>query len=484
MNDKPRIFIGSSTEFVNYARAVHMFLNNKHAHTKLWEIAIEPGDYTLPSLYKTFHEYDFGIFIFSPDDVIEIRERTHKIVRDNVLFEFGLFLGINGLNNAFIITPEEYLDGGRIPSDLFGITLTTFDSRRPEEELIDSISSSCLLILAKIQKRIQEKEQHIDTGASQFGILEYEGDMLSKIIDMLSNSKKKVIFVITSVERMIVFDLVISIVYAGINNVEIDVHYYPLVEDHIHSFSKELLRQLGCNVKEYPIGVSPEEVAFVADPDDINYSTLIIKTAKYTRKNVYAFYYKSPVHSATINSYVKNIPSIPDMPKYTPSLKTINGEEFLKVFNNIPLYATSKCKFSLIKVKPKDTLPQSYSLIKEYKLKQTLLLISLFTEFDFNLYVLRNGEVHYIVPPVIEEHNGKYLIAEGHTRLFNHLESNTPITCVLVKGMKTPLPSEPKKWDKTIVASYNIPKEFIPSATYLERFRKIESFTHKPNWFT
>ena len=159
---KPRIFIASSTEHIKSAHAIHMFLNNSYAHTKLWETAVEPGDYTLPALIKTFEDYDYGIFVFAADDIIKIREKNYEIVRDNVLFEFGLFIGKNGLENAFIICPQTYLKGGRIPSDLFGITVSTFDSDRPKEELQDAVSSSCLKILSKIEsQQVQEEEEQV-----------------------------------------------------------------------------------------------------------------------------------------------------------------------------------------------------------------------------------------------------------------------------------------------------------------------------------
>ena len=65
MEKKPRIFIASSKDNVEYAHAVHRYLNNNYAYTKLWETAVEPGEYTLPALLKTFDDYDFGIFVFS-----------------------------------------------------------------------------------------------------------------------------------------------------------------------------------------------------------------------------------------------------------------------------------------------------------------------------------------------------------------------------------------------------------------------------------
>ena len=36
--------------------------------------------------------YDFGIFVFGDDDRLESRGEIRTVARDNVLFEFGLFV--------------------------------------------------------------------------------------------------------------------------------------------------------------------------------------------------------------------------------------------------------------------------------------------------------------------------------------------------------------------------------------------------------
>src|SRR6202040_953388 len=42
---------------------------------------------------QTTDSYDLGVFVFDADDVAVIRDNKTPTVRDNVLFELGLFIG-------------------------------------------------------------------------------------------------------------------------------------------------------------------------------------------------------------------------------------------------------------------------------------------------------------------------------------------------------------------------------------------------------
>jgi predicted nucleotide-binding protein len=51
------------------------------------------GDSTLEALERAVLEYEFGIFVFTPDDEIHTRGELKPVARDNVVFEAGLFIG-------------------------------------------------------------------------------------------------------------------------------------------------------------------------------------------------------------------------------------------------------------------------------------------------------------------------------------------------------------------------------------------------------
>ncbi|MDA8446560.1 TIR domain-containing protein [Paracidovorax valerianellae] len=127
---KSRIFIGSSVEGLSIAYAIQQNLLHD-AETTVWDQGVfELSGTTIASLTKTLSESDFGIFVFSPDDVVKIREKESPSVRDNVLFEMGLFIGRLGKDRVFFILPK----GAdiHIPSDLLGITPGLYDPNRSD----------------------------------------------------------------------------------------------------------------------------------------------------------------------------------------------------------------------------------------------------------------------------------------------------------------------------------------------------------------
>jgi phosphoserine phosphatase len=116
---RPIVFIGSSTEAINVAEAVQIGIQYD-AESTIWTQGVfKPGHGTLDSLVELCTKSDFAVLVFSPDDVLEHREEVFLSVRDNVLFEFGLFMGRLGASRTFFLYPREKKI--KIPTDLAGI---------------------------------------------------------------------------------------------------------------------------------------------------------------------------------------------------------------------------------------------------------------------------------------------------------------------------------------------------------------------------
>lgn len=124
---KPNVFIGSSTENSLNALALQQGLN-PYAQVKVWNQGVfKPNRGYLESLLNELSESDFGVFVFAPDDLLKIREKEYEVVRDNVLFELGLFMGRLGRDRAFFVVPanDEAL---KLPSDLLGVSSISFEA--------------------------------------------------------------------------------------------------------------------------------------------------------------------------------------------------------------------------------------------------------------------------------------------------------------------------------------------------------------------
>lgn len=101
---KPRIFIGSSTEGLIVAQRIRTFFEQDY-DCYIWNDGIfQFNEGFLETLLKSASLFDFSFMVFTADDISKIRNQEYNTARDNVLFEYGLFLGRVGIDRAYIIT--------------------------------------------------------------------------------------------------------------------------------------------------------------------------------------------------------------------------------------------------------------------------------------------------------------------------------------------------------------------------------------------
>ncbi|MFB5760058.1 TIR domain-containing protein [Paenibacillus medicaginis] len=76
---KPKTFIGSSREAIEYANAVHNQLK-RLTHVNPWYAGVfGANQYTMESLETELDHNDFAVFIFAPDDVALYREKKSRV---------------------------------------------------------------------------------------------------------------------------------------------------------------------------------------------------------------------------------------------------------------------------------------------------------------------------------------------------------------------------------------------------------------------
>ncbi|MCD4820110.1 MAG: nucleotide-binding protein [Candidatus Cloacimonetes bacterium] len=147
---KPRIFIGSSVEGLSIAYSIQQNLLHD-AEVTVWDQGVfELSSTTIESLLKILDSSDFGIFVFSNDDMKMIKNKRSETVRDNVLFEFGLFIGKLSRERVYFVIPSD--TEMHLPSDLLGITPGTFNPNREDGSLQAATGPFCNQIRLMINK--------------------------------------------------------------------------------------------------------------------------------------------------------------------------------------------------------------------------------------------------------------------------------------------------------------------------------------------
>lgn len=147
---KPKIFIGSSVESLEIAHNIQELLEHE-ANPTVWTQGIfELSNTALEDLIRALDSFDYAIFIFKPEDVSTIRDKNYNTVRDNVIFELGLFIGKLGKDKVFFVTPKNTKDF-HLPSDLAGITYGTYDADRDDQNILAALGPFCNQIRRKLK---------------------------------------------------------------------------------------------------------------------------------------------------------------------------------------------------------------------------------------------------------------------------------------------------------------------------------------------
>ncbi len=138
---KRKIFIGSSTEGYAIAEQIRDEINTELGdwiECETWKEGkvFSNNKSTLECLVKASRKYDYGIMVASNDDISLKRLKMFRSMRDNVLFETGLFLGSLGLQRAFLITHDKI----SLPSDYNGVTIVKYSTKNLQNKIREIIS--------------------------------------------------------------------------------------------------------------------------------------------------------------------------------------------------------------------------------------------------------------------------------------------------------------------------------------------------------
>jgi predicted nucleotide-binding protein len=122
------VFLASSTESLDRLREVASWLEASGADVLPWDAPhlFQLGENTLDALVRISKSVDAAVFIFGEDDKIWYRSDTLQQPRDNVLIEYGLFVGVLGPKRAIIAKSGS----PKTASDLHGLTCVDVSTQK------------------------------------------------------------------------------------------------------------------------------------------------------------------------------------------------------------------------------------------------------------------------------------------------------------------------------------------------------------------
>jgi hypothetical protein len=174
------IFIASSSEALPIAQAVKQYFDQEW-DVDIWkENIFNPNWNYLETLLNRASYYDYCIAICAADDAARIREETVKVTRDNVVFEFGLFLGRIGPNRTFLIVDEEV----KLFSDWDGIEVAKY---RAGSDLVSAVRTACDSIPKEIN--VAEKLPHFTMLPSTSLAIGYCNNFLRRVFEAFEFSE-------------------------------------------------------------------------------------------------------------------------------------------------------------------------------------------------------------------------------------------------------------------------------------------------------
>lgn len=143
-NESPKLFIISSSEAKPIADEIQTALSHD-VFCRIWTDGVFfAGGYPLDALEKAVDESDFAIAVCEPDDIVESRGTRSPTIRDNVLFELGLFMGRLSRARAFLIHPR--IKDLKLPSDVQGLTLLSYQPPSKPEDLAAALGPACTAV--------------------------------------------------------------------------------------------------------------------------------------------------------------------------------------------------------------------------------------------------------------------------------------------------------------------------------------------------
>ena len=146
---RPTLFIGSSSEGLDYAQAARRRLSAA-AEVTVWDEAEADSGLTIIEwLMQEVERFDFALLILTADDWLSSKDVKTLSPRDNVIFELGLFMASLGRSRTFLLA--QAAPDVKLPSDLKGV-LPLFFEPPNDANYTAAVGGPCDLIRNRVSE--------------------------------------------------------------------------------------------------------------------------------------------------------------------------------------------------------------------------------------------------------------------------------------------------------------------------------------------
>ncbi len=192
---RPKLFIGSSSEGLRIARVAKELLIADTIPTLWAEDIFLPGTITIEVLEEQLAKHTFALLVATPDDLLVKRQDVVTTLRDNVLFECGLFMGALGRRRTFLFAPKG--THVELPTDLRGLAIAkyTWSDSQPHVSIEPAIRGITLAIKAEWRQ--------IQHAAREFAEKKSMGEQHHALVSLLTASDRLLDVIIEVPDKVI-----------------------------------------------------------------------------------------------------------------------------------------------------------------------------------------------------------------------------------------------------------------------------------------
>ena len=152
-NEQAEVFIGSSTEKLGAAEHLNRLFAYKPFVSRPWTVGVfRPSGVTIDDLLRQAEASDFAVMAFGPDDTTIGRDGAEPSPRDNVVLEYGLYVGALGSRERVFVVAPRGVDL-KIPSDILGLKILTYATDKPLDVALAPVASEISEAVARLGPR-------------------------------------------------------------------------------------------------------------------------------------------------------------------------------------------------------------------------------------------------------------------------------------------------------------------------------------------